>query len=82
MSKLWQFLGAGPAFAGQEEAIRAVVDHNRDAAWQGTKAGDFANRIPKGQSGSWQEFFSDRDKQIFKELAGETLLKWEYDLEG
>ena len=82
MAKLWQFLGADPGFPGRDEAIGAVIEQNRDAAWQGKKAGDFADRIPKGQSGSWREFFNDRDMRIFQELAGETLIKWRYAVEN
>ena len=75
---VWAFLGADPAFPGAAEAIETVAGTNRDARWQETKAGEIADDIPKGQQGSWEAFFSERDKRVFVEIAGETLAAWHY----
>jgi hypothetical protein len=79
MKKLYAFMGADTGHAGLEEAVLKVANHNRDAAWQEKKAGDIASAIPKGQAGSWREFFSTRDKEVFNEVAGEMLGKWGYE---
>ena len=78
MQKIYAFMGADTGRAGLEDAVLKVANHNRDAAWQEKKAGEMASAIPKGQAGSWQEFFSTRDKEIFDEVAGAMLKKWGY----
>ncbi len=76
--KTWSFLGARPDFEGVSQAVQQVIALNRDARWQQQKAGQLAEAIPKGQVGSWQEYFSDRDRQVFQEIAGDMLAKWKY----
>ena len=78
-AKTWSFLGADPSFSGAEEAIDTVAGTNRDAQWQETKATDLADEIPKGQRGSWEAFFSERDNRVFLDIAGATLAAWHYD---
>jgi len=79
-AKTWAFLGADPAFPGADAAVGSVAGTNRDAQWQETKAGEIADEIPKGQQGSWEEFFSERDQRAFVEIAGETLEAWHYNV--
>ena len=79
MLRVWDFLGADITLPGLTQSVLDAQNVNRDARWQETKAGDLADAIPKGQSGSWQEFFSVRDKQVFEEVAGETLREWGYE---
>ncbi len=79
--KIWTFLGSSADFTGREEAVNEVLGVNRDAAWQEQQAGELAAAIPKGQSGGWRAFFTERDRRIFHEIAGETLEKWGYPLE-
>lgn len=78
-ARVWEFLGADSVFPGCEEAVLGVLNDNRDARWQETKAGTFAEKIPKGQRGSWRTFFSARDKEIFKEIAGAALIAYGYE---
>ncbi len=33
----------------------------------------------KGQASNWQRLFTPRDKSLFKEIAGEMLVKWKYE---
>lgn len=77
LDRIWAFLGA-PAFENQAEAVMGVLNFNRDARWQESQAGTFADRIPKGRSGSWREFFSVRDIEIFERVAGDVLEQWGY----
>ena len=78
LNELWQFLGAGPVDEVTEATIAETMDLNRDARWQQKKAGNFASSIPKGQTGGWKDYFSDRDRAIFQEVAGEWLAQWGY----
>ncbi|MFQ5617128.1 MAG: sulfotransferase, partial [Anaerolineales bacterium] len=79
MKKVWGFLGMDTEFDKIEGAVMGVISYNRDAAWQEKKAGNLASAIPKGQAGGWREFFSERDKQTFDEIAGEMLVRWGYE---
>jgi hypothetical protein len=80
MSRLWVFLGAGGQGAGKlEAAIRDEMGHNPDADWQQQKAQEIASPLQKGRQGSWREMFTGRDRQIFQEVAGQTLAEWGYE---
>lgn len=79
MSKLWAFLGADPALPGLEASLSQEMGQNPDADWQQEKAGEIAGTLTKGKRGTWQELFTRRDRQIFKEAAGETLVAWGYE---
>ncbi len=78
MIRVWNFLGANTTLPTLAQTVLDAQNVNRDAKWQESKAGGIADAIPKGQSGSWQEFFSDRDKRVFVEVAGEVLRVWGY----
>lgn len=79
MCKIWQFLGADKP----DKKLRATLDtemtSNPDKEWQHEKSGDMAQFIPKGQQGSWQNLFTAKDKELFKQVAGEQLIKWGYE---
>jgi hypothetical protein len=77
---VWRFLGADPGFPGAADAIRTVAATNRDSKWQESRAGSLADEIPKGRRGGWEEYFSERDRRVFQEIAGDTLLRWNYRL--
>jgi hypothetical protein len=51
---------------------------NPDADWQQEKAGQIAQALQKGRSGSWRQMFTPHDRQLFDELAGPTLAAWGY----
>jgi hypothetical protein len=78
MQRLWQFLGVqgDPAL---EKAIMDEMSSNPDEEWQAKRNEDLASFLPKGQAGNWQRLFTARDKTIFKEVAGEMLIKWKYE---
>jgi hypothetical protein len=78
MSRLWNFLSAVPGEATLEDVVMAEFQQNPDADWQQQKAGEIANSLQKGKHGSWREMFTPRDRQIFHEIAGETLNQWGY----
>ena len=65
---------------------RLATPHSRqhrqqaaDRDWQKQKAGDLVSPLQKGKSGSWRELFTERDKAVFREVAGEVLVTWKYE---
>jgi hypothetical protein len=79
MARLWSFLGVDISYAGLQELIQAELQQNPDADWQQQKASEIAAPLAKGQRGTWRELFTPRDRQIFKQAAGEALVDWEYE---
>ena len=78
MQKLWNFLGV-QADQSLEKSIVDEMASNPDEEWQAKRNEDIASFLPKGQAGNWQKLFTPRDKVIFKEVAGEMLIKWKYE---
>ena len=78
MQKLWDFLGAR-ADASLEKAILDEMSSNPDEEWQAKRNEEIASFLPKGHAGNWQKLFTTRDKSLFKEIAGEMLIKWKYE---
>ena len=78
MQKLWNFLGV-QVDRSLEKAITDEMSSNPDEEWQAKRNEDIASFLPKGQAGNWQRLFTARDKSIFKEDAGEMLIKWNYE---
>jgi hypothetical protein len=78
MQKLWSLLGvqADPAL---EKNIMDELSSNPDEEWQAKRNEEIASFLPKGQAGNWQRLLTARDKAIFKEVAGELLIKWNYE---
>jgi hypothetical protein len=79
LRRTWRFLGVDPAFNGVYEVLEAELQNNPDADWQHEKAGEVAVAIQKGRLGTWRELFTPRDKLVFKEIAGKTLVEWGYE---
>ena len=52
---------------------------NPDEEWQAQRDEGIASFLPKGQAGNWQRLLTEQDKSIFKEIAGEMLIKWNYE---
>ncbi|MGB8982437.1 MAG: sulfotransferase [Anaerolineales bacterium] len=78
MQKLWKFLGV-QADRLLDKAITDEMSSNPDEEWQAKRNEDIASFLPKGQAGNWQRLFTARDKAVFKEVAGEMLIKWRYE---
>ena len=79
MHKLWQFLGVDLEIDGLEQTLENEMQQNPDADWQQQKSAEIAGSLQKGQRGTWRELFTDKDRQIFKQAAGETLITWGYE---
>ncbi|HEX5837839.1 MAG TPA: sulfotransferase [Anaerolineales bacterium] len=78
MQKLWNFLGVSvdPAL---EQAILQEMSSNPDEEWQAKRNEGIASFLPKGQAGNWQRLFIAGDKSLFKEIAGDMLVRWRYE---
>jgi len=79
VTKLWQFLGVTDITGSLVEAVKNEMGSNPDEEWQTKRNEDIASFLPKGQAGNWQRLFTERDKSLFKEIAGEMLIKWMYE---
>jgi Sulfotransferase family len=78
MQKLWRFLDVRTD-SSLENAIAEEMSSNPDEEWQAKRNEDLASFLPKGQAGNWQRLFTGPDKAIFKEVAGDMLIKWGYE---
>jgi hypothetical protein len=79
MTKLWRFLGVKEFEGSLVEATKTEMASNPDEEWQAKRNEGIASFLPKGQAGNWQKLFTERDKSIFKEVAGEMLIRLDYE---
>jgi hypothetical protein len=78
MTRLWSFLGVETSLPGLKETLEAEMLQNPDADWQGQKASEIASALQKGKRGTWREILTEKDKQLFWNVAGEVLERWGY----
>lgn len=79
MTCLWNFLGVKKINKALKKDIQAEMASNPDEEWQEKRNGDIASFLPKGHAGNWQRLFTAQDKAVYKEVAGEMLVKWNYE---
>lgn len=79
LSRLWQFLGVQKMDQMLEKKLTEEMSSNPDEEWQAQRNEGIASFLPKGQAGNWQRLFTARDKALFKEIAGDVLVKWGYE---
>jgi len=79
MSRLWKFLSVKKISKTLEKQLLDEMSSNPDEEWQAKRNEGIASFLPKGQAGNWQRLFTARDKALFKEVAGEMLVKWGYE---
>ena len=79
MTKLWRFLGVSDITGSLVEEVKNEMGSNPDEEWQAKRNEDISSFLPKGQAGNWQKLFTERDKSLFKEIAGDMLIKWNYE---
>jgi hypothetical protein len=79
MTRLWKFLGVKKVNSSLEKEIKAEMESNPDEEWQAKRGEGIASFLPKGQAGNWERLFTEKDKSVFKEVAGDMLIKWEYE---
>ena len=79
MKKVWLFLGVKNVDPALEKTISDEIADNHDKNWQAQRNQFIAPLLPKGRPGNWRSFFTNRDREIFKEIAGDLLIKWGYE---
>jgi hypothetical protein len=79
MCKLWSFLGARGLDESLHIALEAEMGANPDADYQKQKDQALAQLTEKGKRGGWRNLFTPRDKQIFRQTAGQALVTWGYE---
>ncbi|MCE7861456.1 MAG: hypothetical protein DYG86_16945 [Chloroflexi bacterium CFX2] len=79
LSRLWKFLGVKKMGKTLEKKLLAEMSSNPDEEWQIKRNEGIASFLPKGQAGNWQRLFTSRDKALYKEIAGDVLVKWGYE---
>lgn len=79
MQRLWAFLSVDISLPDLQSMLTYEMGSNPDAKWQQQKAGELVEPLKKGKSGSWRDLFTVRDRTVFKDVAGELLVKWGYE---
>jgi sulfotransferase family protein len=79
LTRLWEFLGVKDIAPSLEQETKAEMESNPDEEWQAKRNEEIASFLPKGHAGNWERLFTARDKSLFKEVAGEMLVKWKYE---
>lgn len=79
MKKLWLFLGVNDVNPSLDQELLAEISINPDEKWQAEKDQSIAPTLEKGKPGAWKSFFTEADKRVFKEIAGQHLIKWKYE---
>ncbi len=79
LSRLWKFLAVKNIDTTLEQKLLQEMSSNPDEEWQAQRNEGIASFLPKGQAGNWQRLFTARDKTLFKEIAGDVLVKWGYE---
>src|SRR5258706_697531 len=79
MTRLWKFLGVKKIDKSLEKKIKAEMSSNPDEEWQAKRNEGIASFLPKGHARNWERIFTPSDKSVFKEVAGEVLIKWKYE---
>jgi hypothetical protein len=79
LSRLWKFLAVKNIDTTLEQKLLQEMSSNPDEEWQAQRNEGIASFLPKGQAGNWQRLFTAHDKALFKEIAGDVLVKWGYE---
>ena len=79
LTRLWKFLGVKKIDKSLANQIKAEMESNPDEEWQSKRNEGIASFLPKGHAGNWSHLFTMKDKSIFKEIAGDRLVKWKYE---
>jgi LPS sulfotransferase NodH len=79
MTRLWDFLGVRRIPRSLSGKIGREMRSNPDEEWQAKRGEELAAFLAKGKAGNWRRLFTERDKNLFKSVAGERLIKWKYE---
>lgn len=79
ISRLWKFLGVKKIDKSLEKQLLAEMSSNPDEEWQAKRNEGIADFLPKGQTGNWRRLFTAKDKALFRDIAGDVLVRWGYE---
>jgi hypothetical protein len=79
MIKFWKFLGVKEIDPSFDKILSDEMSSNPDEEWQSKRNEDISSFLPKGQAGNWRRLFTEKDKSVFKDVAGAMLIKWKYE---
>jgi hypothetical protein len=79
LRRVWKFLGVRKIPKSLNSRIRNEMRSNPDEEWQSRRGQHLASFLAKGRSGNWRTLFTPLDRSIFKEVAGDVLVKWNYE---
>jgi len=79
ISKVWRFLETTDISNSLEDDVRSEMNSNPDEEWQSRRNEDIASFLSKGTMGNWRSLFTDEDKVLFRQVAGDMLVKWGYE---
>lgn len=76
--RLFDFLGAA---SDEETVAECVASTTFERRSGGRRSGSevSGSGLRKGISGDWRNVFTERDKEVFKEVAGDALVKFGYE---
>jgi len=81
MSRLWSFLSVDTEIDGLRESLEKELKRNPDAKWQLEKGSNLIEPFQKGKIDSWKKLFTQHDINVYKEIAGDSLIKWGYEMD-
>jgi hypothetical protein len=79
MQRLWAFLQVDATFPNWQEQVRSMMQYNPGAEAHQRKEEELTRHLRRGQQGGWQNLFTERDRRMFKEIAGSALVYWGYE---
>lgn len=79
LCRIWSMLGVAPEFPEMQSLVLSSIKQNPGAVDQQKKEGKIARNLPRGRQGGWRELFTQADRQLFKDIAGQTLITWGYE---
>lgn len=80
MGKIWMFLEAGTVDEEIFSAVEEEMDRNPAVAWQEQKAPRIVQGLQRGSAGGWRQVYTEADRRIFAQAAGEELKRWGYEM--
>ncbi len=79
MRAIWRFLDAPQTSQGLEQRILDEIGTNPDEEWQLQKDKSIAQWLRKGESGSWRQLMTERDREAVQESVGDLLNELGYE---
>jgi hypothetical protein len=81
MSRLWSFLNVDIEIDGLRESLEEEMKRNPDAKWQREEGSNLIEPFQKGKINSWKKILTQHDNNVYKEVAGDSLIKWGYEMD-